>query len=85
MSNVIDTAKFVKTDVLVVGGGIAGCLAAIEAKKQKLDVTLVEKGHIGRSGNSPLMSGVLAMFDPSEDDYEEWLKHCFEVGEYVNE
>jgi fumarate reductase (CoM/CoB) subunit A len=85
MSNVIDTANIVKTDVLVVGGGIAGCLAATEAKKQKLDVTLVDKGHIGRSGNSPLMSGVLTMFDPSEDDYGEWLKHCFEVGQYVNE
>ena len=34
----------VETDVLVVGGGMAGCFAAIKAKEQGVDVTLVDKG-----------------------------------------
>jgi aspartate oxidase len=29
----------VETDVLVIGGGIAGCFAAIKAKEQGADVT----------------------------------------------
>lgn len=42
----------VKTDVLVIGGGSAGCMATIKAKdaNPKLQVTIVEKAHIKRSG-----------------------------------
>jgi len=32
----------VETDVLVIGGGMAGCFAAIKAKEQGVDVTLVD-------------------------------------------
>lgn len=41
-----------ETDVLVIGGGNAGCFAAIEAKKLDpgLRVTIMEKAHIDRSG-----------------------------------
>jgi len=41
-----------ETDVLVIGGGNAGCFAAIEAKKlnPNLKVTIMEKAHIDRSG-----------------------------------
>jgi len=34
----------IETDVLVIGGGIAGCFAALKAKDQGLDVVLVDKG-----------------------------------------
>jgi succinate dehydrogenase/fumarate reductase flavoprotein subunit len=30
----------VETDVLVIGGGIAGCFASMKAKEQGLDVTM---------------------------------------------
>lgn len=40
----------VETDVLVIGGGSAGTMAAIEAKKRGLRVSLVDKGGIYRSG-----------------------------------
>jgi succinate dehydrogenase / fumarate reductase flavoprotein subunit len=75
----------IDTDVLIIGGGIAACLAAIEAKRKGVSVTIVDKANIGRSGNSPLMSGILTMFDPDEDDYENWFRHCVETGQYVNE
>lgn len=39
-----------KTDVLVVGGGIAGCMASIRARELGADVVLVEKGNTRRSG-----------------------------------
>ena len=40
----------IDTDVLVVGGGIAGCWAAISAARAGLSVALVEKGDVVRSG-----------------------------------
>ena len=38
------------SDVLVLGGGIAGCYAAIAAARKGMSVTLVEKGATVRSG-----------------------------------
>ena len=43
----------VETDVLVIGGGYAGVFAAIKAREKGVDVTLVEKGTIFKSGLSP--------------------------------
>ena len=40
----------VETDVLVLGGGIAGCWAAISAARQGVKVVLLEKGDVRRSG-----------------------------------
>jgi adenylylsulfate reductase subunit A len=42
----------VDTDILIIGGGTAGCLAAVEAREKypHLKVTILEKAHIDRSG-----------------------------------
>ncbi|MDP7628474.1 MAG: FAD-binding protein [SAR202 cluster bacterium] len=42
--------EIVKTDVLVVGGGGAGCRAAIEAHDRGSNVTMIVKGRLGHSG-----------------------------------
>jgi succinate dehydrogenase/fumarate reductase flavoprotein subunit len=42
--------KEVETDVLVLGGGIAGCWAAISAARQGVKVAILEKGDVKRSG-----------------------------------
>jgi len=44
--------QVIDTDVLVVGGGVAGCCAAARAAENGLKVTLTEKGHTERSGNA---------------------------------
>ncbi len=44
--------KIVETDVLVIGGGIAGCPAAAKATEHGLKVTLAEKAKTDRSGSS---------------------------------
>ena len=50
--------KRIGCDVLVIGGGGAGALAAIEASKdEKLRVLLVSKGPIGMSGLTPTANG----------------------------
>lgn len=47
----ISTIKL-DTDILIIGGGAAGCMAAIEAKKldQSIKCIVMEKAHIERSG-----------------------------------
>ena len=40
----------VSSDVLVIGGGIAGCHAAINAARKGVKVTLIEKGSTKWSG-----------------------------------
>ncbi len=42
--------KEIETDVLVLGGGIAGCWAAITAARNGAKVTLLEKADVRRSG-----------------------------------
>jgi succinate dehydrogenase/fumarate reductase flavoprotein subunit len=45
-----DQEQEVDTDVLVIGGGIAGCWAAISAARKGVRVAMVEKGDTIRSG-----------------------------------
>jgi adenylylsulfate reductase subunit A len=45
--------EILQTDLLIIGGGASGCIAAIGAKEQgDLDVLVVEKGEISRSGDA---------------------------------
>ncbi len=63
------------TEVLVVGGGIAGGMASIRAAESGAQVTLVEKTNIRRSGSiAGGISGTGAVF-PGED-LDLWLKDC---------
>ena len=56
-------------DVLVVGGGIAGAFAAIKAKEAGArKVIQVDKGHVGKSGNSAFGAGVMHVLLPGEKD-----------------
>jgi len=41
----------IRTDVLIIGGGIAGCFAAIRASEICEDVTVFEKSTIRRGGS----------------------------------
>ena len=50
--NELNTIEHVSCDVLVLGGGLSGCFAAIAARKQGLDVAIVEKGAIEKSGSA---------------------------------
>ena len=82
---VLEKTEVLKTDVLVLGGGIAGCFAAIKARESGLDAVIVDKGHVGRSGLSPQMSGVLTYFDPEQDNYDDWYRECIEASEWLSD
>jgi len=76
-----DKEQEIDTDVLIIGGGIAGCWAAISAARKGVRVTLVEKGDTVRSGaggpgcdhwcNAP--ANPLSNVDP-----DEWAQHMTE-------
>ena len=51
----------IKTDVLVIGGGMSGIFAAIKAKETGVEVVLVEKNSVGRSG-ATLWSNIFTAF-----------------------
>jgi len=55
----------VVTDILVIGGGMAGVFAAIKARETGLDVTLVSKGAVGTSGMTPF-ANTFMVFDPKK-------------------
>jgi len=76
--------KLIETDVLVVGGGIAGCFAAVKAREKGADVTLVSKGKIGRSGMSPWAHGSMAVPRDREDKIEALKQQAHVGGEYLN-
>ena len=48
--NEIGKTEEIYCDVLVLGGGMAGCFAAIESAKRGVSVAVVEKGAVVRSG-----------------------------------
>ena len=71
-------------DVLVVGGGLAGCTAAIKAREAGVSVILVDKGFVGKSGQTPF-AGSYCVFNPEwGDDLDAWMHQVDSVGEYVN-
>jgi succinate dehydrogenase/fumarate reductase flavoprotein subunit len=71
-------SKRIQTDVLVVGGGIAGVFAAINARKEDVDVALVDKGTVGKSGKSPFFYGYTGFENISDAEKqaikEKWSK-----------
>jgi succinate dehydrogenase/fumarate reductase flavoprotein subunit len=77
--------KIVETDVLVVGGGLAGCFAALKAKEKGVDVVLVDKGYVSKSGQSPWAGIGIWFFNPEEGhNLDAWMDAVTAIGEYVN-
>ncbi len=74
----------ISTDVLVIGGGMAGAFAAVRAKKAGLDVTLVDKGTVGRSGATPWANTFSVFDEAAGDDRDEWISGVRSSSEYVN-
>ena len=84
MADMDNSEMMIETDVLVIGGGIAGCFAAVKAREQGVDVTLVSKGNIGRSGMSPWPHGTMAVPPDREDKIKELMDQAYVGGEYIN-
>lgn len=78
--------KYIETDVLVIGGGIAGIRAAIEAAQQGVDVILANKGYVGQDGAAVWMAGggyQAALSAP--DSVDQHIKDTIKAGYYLNQ
>lgn len=77
----------VDTDVAVVGSGGAGLMCVLHAKEAnpELDVTVVSKGAVGRSGCTRMVQGGFnAVLDPA-DSVDLHLRDTLDGGKYLND
>lgn len=64
--------KVVQTDILIIGGGIAGCFAAIKARKEGRRVAILDKATLRRGGSvGPGMDHVSLGIHPQTITYEQ--------------
>ena len=74
-----------KTDVLVIGGGMAGLFAAIKAREEGVDVILADKNYVSRSGSTAYAEGDYSVFNPEwGHDLNTWMGQIKRVCEYLN-
>jgi succinate dehydrogenase / fumarate reductase flavoprotein subunit len=79
------TKKYTDTDVLIIGGGIAGIRAAIEASEQGVGVLLANKGYVGRDGAAVWMAGggyQAVLYPP--DSIDQHIRDTIKAGYYLN-
>ena len=54
------TSKETETDLLIIGGGMAGLFAAVKGHDAGANVLLVSKGRLGSSGSTPFAKGIFS-------------------------
>ena len=76
----------IQTDVLVIGSGGAGLYAAVRAAESGARTLLVEKGLVGRNGNTVMASGisVVGPWHLPGDGPEVLFQDTLEGGQYLN-
>ncbi|HLB12427.1 MAG TPA: FAD-binding protein, partial [Dehalococcoidia bacterium] len=84
MERGLQVDEVVDADVLVVGGGLAGCWASLSASEFPVSVVLVDKAKVSRSGLSTFAAGVMLAPQP-EDDLGAWRQEIVEAGDYLND
>lgn len=65
----------IKTDILVIGGGLAGLAAALQARRSGCDVVIAAKGGVGRSGNTILARNSVAAVVAGGHDGDSVARH----------
>jgi succinate dehydrogenase / fumarate reductase flavoprotein subunit len=67
-------------DILIIGGGLAGLRAALEAKKAGMDVAILSKVHPLRSHSVAAQGGVNAALDNvTAPVHDTWQNHAFDT------
>lgn len=75
--------EVLSTDILVIGSGLAGIFAALEAERSGLQVLLLGKFAIGRGTNTSLANAAFTAASSSFSK-DEHLKATFEAGKGLN-
>ncbi|MBI5603551.1 MAG: FAD-binding protein [Deltaproteobacteria bacterium] len=71
-------------DVIVIGAGLAGMMAAYAARAEGAEVLLIDKGSVGRGTNSAMANGVFAA-PTTEYSLEAYVADTIEVGRRIND
>ncbi len=82
-----EVGKFDLADILIIGGGIAGLVAANAAKDEDPDVEIlvVEKAHVPYGGQANKGAGNINYLAPG-DDHEKWIEHHVKkIGVYLED
>ena len=79
--------KMIDTDVVIVGSGGAGlmCLVHLADAAPELDVTVVSKGAVGRSGCTRMVQGGYNAVLAAPDSLESHFRDTLEGGKYLND
>ena len=77
----IPKTERLSADVLILGGGLAGCMGAVAAIKKGCTVILADKAWVGSSGESTFAAGDILYYDPEQDDMHEWLERWNKAGD----
>lgn len=78
-------AEVISTDVLIIGGGLGGLVAAIKAKQYPVDILVVDKQTIGWSGKAPKIGGGMWVMLPGDDAEKIAEYHVRNIGFYLND
>ena len=80
--------KIIETDVVVIGGGGAGAMAALKAGESSKNVCLVIKGRLNKSGSTPMAMGALSgvgSWHSTGDSKQIHFIDTVKGGAYLNE
>jgi succinate dehydrogenase / fumarate reductase flavoprotein subunit len=76
-------------DLIVVGGGLSGLRAAVEAKRAGVDVAILSQVHPARSHSGAAQGGINAALGNHPDGHDDtWEKHAFDTtkgGDYLGD
>ena len=73
----------VNADILVIGGGIAGLLAAVSCSENQNSIAVVSKGKVGWSGATACCGGNAMTICCPEDDKNEWMERYVVNSDYT--
>ena len=89
MSTVEGKTEKISVDVLIIGGGLAAMVAALEASQSGCSVLLACKAKIGNSGATLMAAGnfaaVLSETEAKNDDEPSHIEDTFNEGQKIND
>jgi len=80
--------KVIESDVLVIGGGGAGAMAALKASENSANVCIVVKGRLNKCGSTPMSMGAASAVGPwhsPKDSKDIHFMDTVKGGAYLNE
>ena len=77
----------IETDIAIIGSGGAGLFAALKAHEvnPELDVTIISKGAVGRSGCTRMVQGGYNAVLSEDDSIEKHFLDTLDGGKYLND